>query len=176
MTAEERTGEVTLHGEPVTLVGPDLRVGDAAPKFTALDTDLEEVSLSDFSGQVVLISAVVSVDTEVCSMQTQRFNRELAELPDEVALLAISADLPFALKRFCGVEGIEQAVPLSDHREMEFGRNYGVLIKEMRLLARAIFVIDQEGNVAYKEVVPEVTDHPDYEAALGAVRQLVTVE
>ncbi len=174
--AEERTGDVTMHGEPVTLLGPELKPGDEAPEFTALDADLNAVSLSDFVGDVVLISAVVSVDTSVCAMQTRRFEEQAEELPEGVTVISISQDLPFALDRFCGARGIERVLALSDHAEAEFGLRYGVLIKGLRLLARSIFVVDQDGRLAHVEIVPEVTDHPDYEAALGAARQLLTAE
>jgi thiol peroxidase len=173
---QERAGVVTMEGEPLTLLGPELGVGDAAPDFTAVDRDFSEVSLGDFAGQVVLISAVASVDTGVCAEQTRRFNEELAALPDGVAVLTISQDLPFALDRFCGAEGLDRIQVLSDHVEADFGLSYGVLIKGMRLLARSIFVVDAEGRLAHVEIVPELTDHPDYEAALGAVRQLTEAE
>jgi len=170
--AEERTGLVTMKGEPVVLLGPSLKVGDAAPEFAAVDRGWQKVALSEFRGKVVLISAVPSVDTSVCSLQTRRFNEAAAALPPDAVVLAISQDLPFALGRFCGAEGIERLQVLSDHVDAEFGASYGVLIKGMRLLARSVFVIDKQGRIAYIELVPEITDHPDYEAALDAVRRL----
>ena len=169
---EERTGLVTMKGEPVVLLGPSLKVGDAAPEFAAVDRDWQRVALSEFRGKVVLISAVPSVDTSVCSLQTRRFNEAAAALPPDAVALAISQDLPFALDRFCGAEGIERLQVLSDHVDSEFGASYGVLIKGMRLLARSVFVIDKQRRIAYIELVPEITDHPDYEAALDAVRRL----
>ncbi len=167
----ESPNEVTMKGEPVSLRGPELEVGQEAPDFTAVHSDWSEVSLADFSGKVVLISAVVSVDTSVCSLQTQRFDREVEELPDGVVVLTISRDLPFALDRFCGAQGVERMHVLSDHPAGEFGESYGVLIEDMGLLARSVFVVDRAGRIAYKEIVPEVTDHPDYEAALEAARK-----
>ena len=169
---EERTGLVTMKGDPVVLLGPSLKVGDPAPEFSAVDRQWQKVSLSGFRGRAVLISAVPSVDTSVCSLQTKRFNEAAAALPADAVVLAISQDLPFALSRFCGAEGIERLQVLSDHVGAEFGTAYGVLIQGMRLLARAIFVIDKEGRITYIELVPEITEHPDYEAALEAVRRL----
>lgn len=169
---EKREGAVTLEGEPVTLLGPDLQVGDRAPEFIAVDREWNHVHLRDFEGKVVLISAAASVDTDLCAVQTQRFNEEASALPDGVAVIAISQDLPPALARFCGAEGVDRIRVLSDHVFSEFGMRYGVLIEQVRLLARSVWVIDGEGRVAYKELVPEVTDHPDYEAALAAAREV----
>jgi thiol peroxidase len=174
--SEERSGTVTMGGDPITLCGPELHVGDAAPDFAAVDCQWGKVSLGDFAGKVLLVSAVPSVDTGVCSLQTRRFNDEAAELPEDVAVVAISQDLPFALDRFCGAEGVDRIQVLSDHVDADFGLSYGVLIKGMRLLARSVFVIDADGRIAYMEIVPELTDHPDYDAALGAVRQLAAAE
>jgi thiol peroxidase len=168
---DERSNVVTMKGEPLTLLGPELQAGDPAPDFQAVDVNWNPVKLRDFRGKVVLISAVPSVDTGVCSMQTKRFNEESARLPEDVVVLTISHDLPFALGRFCGAEGVEDIPVLSDHVGGEFGRAYGVLIKEMRLLARSIFVVDKAGRIAYVQIVPELTDHPDYAAALDAARE-----
>jgi thiol peroxidase len=170
--AEERTGLVTMKGNPVVLLGPSLKVGDPAPDFAAVDRQWQKVSLSGFRGKAVLISAVPSVDTSVCSLQTKRFNEAAAALPPDAVVLAVSQDLPFALDRFCGAEGVDRLQVLSDHVDAEFGMSYGVLIKGMRLLARSIFVIDKEGRIAYIELVPEITTHPDYDAALEALRKL----
>jgi thiol peroxidase len=172
---QERDGLVTMQGSPLTLIGPELSVGDEAPDFTAMDRGLDGVGLSDLKGKVVLISAVPSVDTSVCSLQTQRFNEEAASLPDNVVVVTISQDLPFALDRFCGAEGIDKLHVLSDHANAEFGRAYGVLIKGLRLLARSVFVIGADGRISYMQIVPEVTDHPDYEAALEAARKAADV-
>jgi thiol peroxidase len=168
---QERTGVVTMQGSPLTLLGPELKAGDAAPDFTAVDRKLDKVGLSDLKGKTVLISAVPSVDTSVCSLQTQRFNKEAASLPDNVVVVTISQDLPFALDRFCGAEGIENLHVLSDHVDASFGLAYGVLIKELRLLARSVFVVGSDGKLKYLQIVPEVTEHPDYDAALRAVRK-----
>jgi thiol peroxidase len=169
--AKECKGVVTMKGAPVTVVGPDLSVGDKAPDFTAVDGDLHEVSLSDFAGRIVVISSVVSVDTSVCAVQTKRFSDEAQKLPDDVVVLTVSADLPFALGRFCSAEEAGETVALSDHRQMSFGEAYGVLIKGLRLLARSVWVVDRDGRIVYKEIVPEVTDHPAYERALDAARK-----
>jgi thiol peroxidase len=142
-----------------------------APDFTAVDEGLGKVSLGDFAGKVVLLSTVVSVDTSVCAVQTKRFSDETERLPRDVVLLTVSTDLPFALGRFCTAEGAAHTVALSDHRDVSLGTAYGLLIKGLRLLARSVWVIDREGRIAYKEIVPEVTDHPDYDRALRAARK-----
>jgi thiol peroxidase len=170
--AEKQEGAVTLEGNPVTLLGTQPAVGEEAPGFTVVDAEWNEVHLSDYGGKVLLISAVPSVDTSVCSLQTQRFNEEAADLPDNVVVLTISQDLPFALDRFCGAEGVDRIPVLSDHVYAEFGDRYGILIEGMRLLARSIWLVDEQGKIAYKELVPEITDHPDYEAALEAAREV----
>ncbi|UCZ52283.1 thiol peroxidase [Bacillus shivajii] len=159
--------EVTFKGNPVTLTGNQVKVGDKAPDFTVLANDLSEVALSDSSGKVRLISVVPSIDTGVCEQQTRKFNEEAAKL-DGVEVLTISVDLPFAQKRWCAAEGIDNLQVLSDHRDLSFGENYGVAIKELRLLSRSIFVVDSSDKVTYVEYVPEVTEHPDYNAALEA--------
>lgn len=160
---------VTFKGKPVTLVGNEVRVGDTAPDFKVLANDLSEVTLADTKGYVRLISVVPSIDTGVCDAQTRRFNEEAAKL-ENVKVLTISVDLPFAQKRWCGANGIENVQTLSDHRDVSFGQAYGVLIKELRLLARAVFVIDSNDKVTYVEYVPEVTNHPNYEAAIEAAK------
>ncbi len=165
----ERKGIVTVKGNPVTLVGPELRPGDAAPGFTVLDEELNEVSLEDLGGGPKLISVTPSLDTPVCDSQARRFNEEASKLPADVTVVNISVDLPFAIKRFCTTAGIDRIKTLSDHRDLSFGRSYGVLIKELRLLARSIFVLDNKNIIRYVEVVPELTDHPDYQKALDAV-------
>jgi thiol peroxidase len=160
---------VTFKGNPVTLVGNEVKVGDTAPDFKVLANDLSEVTLADTKGYVRLISVVPSIDTGVCDAQTRRFNEEAAKL-ENVKVLTISVDLPFAQKRWCGANGIENVQTLSDHRDVSFGQAYGVLIKELRLLARAVFVIDSNDKVTYVEYVPEVTNHPNYEAAIEAAK------
>lgn len=159
--------QVRFKGNPVTLVGNEVKVGDTAPNFQVWDQDLSPVTLDDSKGMVRLISVVPSIDTPVCDQQTRRFNEEAASLQD-VAVLTISVDLPFAQKRWCAAAGIDRVQTLSDHRELSFGKAYGVVIEELRLLARAIFVIDKNNKVVYAEYVSEVTEHPDYEAAILA--------
>ena len=171
MVLNERNGVVNIRGNPVTLLGPDLVVGDDAPEFRVVDGDFNEVKRSDFAGKTVLISAVPSLDTGVCSMQTRRFNEEADRLPENVVALTISQDLPFAQTRFCDTENVKRLKVLSDHVWREFGTRYGVLIKENALLARSIFVISPDGKVAYREIVPELTDHPDYDRALAALKR-----
>lgn len=162
--------QVSFQQDPVTLLGNEIKVGDTAPNFTVLNNDLQEVSLDDYKGKKKLISVVPSIDTGVCSDQTRRFNEE-AEKLDNVHVLTISMDLPFAQKRWCAAEGIENLDTLSDHRDADFGEKYGVLIKELRLLARSIFVVDSNDKVTYVEYVDEVSNHPDYESALEAIKQ-----
>ena len=164
-----RANQVTMGGNPVTLVGESIKVGDKAPDFTVLDSGLAPVSLSSQKGKTVIISVVPSVDTSVCASQTRRFNEEAAKL-DNIAILTISVDLPFALGRFCAAEGIDVVQTLSDHKDLDFGTKYGFAIEELRLLARGIVVIDPSGLVKYVEYVPEVTDHPDYDKAIEAAK------
>ena len=168
----ERAAAITMRGQPLTLVGPELKAGDAAPDFTVINNDLRPVTLADYRDQVRILLSVPSLDTAVCDQETRRFNEEAAGLGDGVVVLAVSMDLPFAQKRWCAAAGVERVVTLSDHRDASFGTAYGVLIKELRLLARAVFVVDRDGRPAYVQYVPEVTDFPDYEAALAAVRRL----
>ncbi|WP_368974273.1 thiol peroxidase [Caldifermentibacillus hisashii] len=161
---------VTFKGSPVTLVGNEVKVGDTAPNFTVLANDLSEVTLNDSEGHVRLISVVPSIDTGVCDAQTRRFNEEAASLPG-VKILTISCDLPFAQARWCAAVGIENVQVLSDHRDLSFGEAFGVVMKELRLLARSIFVVDSTGKITYKEIVNEVTNHPNYTAAIEAAKQ-----
>jgi thioredoxin-dependent peroxiredoxin len=160
---------VTFAGNPVTLLGNQLQVGENAPNFTVLSNDLSEVTLNDSKGYVRLISVVPSIDTGVCDAQTRRFNEEAAKL-DNVKVLTVSVDLPFAQSRWCGSNGIENVQTLSDHRDLSFGEAFGVAIKELRLLARSVFVVDSNGLVTYTEYVDEVTEHPNYEAAIEAAK------
>lgn len=164
--------QVTFGNKPVTLVGPEIKVGEKAPDFTVLSTSLEEKHLSDYAGKIVLISVVPSLDTGVCDAQTHRFNEEATGLGEDVVILTISCDLPFAQKRWCGANGIENIYTLSDHRDLSFGDAYGVHMQELRLLARSIFVVDKEGKISYVEYVSEGTHHPDYDSALAAVKSL----
>jgi thioredoxin-dependent peroxiredoxin len=169
----ERAQAITLHGNPFTLAGEPVRMGNPAPDVTLLDNDLNPVKLSDYRGKVVVLAAVPSLDTPVCDMETRRFNTEAAGLGDEVAILTISMDLPFAQKRWCGAAGVDQVVTLSDHKDGAFGLAYGLLIMELRLLARAVLVLDREGVIRYHQLVEEVSQEPDYDAALKAVKELV---
>jgi thiol peroxidase len=169
---QEKPNAVTFKGNPLTLIGPDIKVGDKAPNFQVIAKDLSPVTLDSSKGKVRLISVVPSLDTPVCDQQTRRFNEEAAKLPSTVEVLTVSADLPFAQARFCGAANIDRVKTLSDHRELSFGQAYGVLIKELKLLARSVFVIDATDRVQYLEIVKEVTNHPNYDAALAAVRKV----
>ncbi len=169
----ERTGIITMKGRPLTLLGPDIKTGDRAPDFTAIDGELNEVSLSDYSGKIKVLSVTPSLDTQICDLQLRRFNHEAATLPGDVSVLNLSMDLPFAIARFCTTAGIDRAKALSDHRNAAFGGAYGVLIKELRLLARSIFIIDKNNIVRYREIVPELSHHPDYDKALSALNLIV---
>ena len=166
---EKRTDVVTFKGNPITLLGPEIKVGAKAPDFTVLSTSLEPVKLSDFSGQVRIISVVPSIDTAVCSLQTRHFNQDAAQL-DGVVILSVSVDLPFALAKYCAAEGIESVKTLSDHKELDFGLKYGFVIEELRLLARGIVVVDKEDMVRYVEYVREIAEQPDYEKVLAAAK------
>jgi thiol peroxidase len=168
----ERTGVVTFKGTPLTLLGPELKPGDQAPEFQVLGQDLSWVKLSDATGNIHLISVVPSLDTPVCDAQTRRFNEEASRLPAGVELWTISMDLPFAQRRWCGSVGADRIKVLSDHRDASFGLAYGCLVKELRLLARSVFVVDQRDTIRHVEYVRELTTHPNYDAALAVVRQL----
>ncbi len=168
----ERKGIVTIHGNSLTLIGPELKVGDKAPEFTVLDSDLKEVKLQEFKGKIKVISVTPSLDTPICDLQARRFNQEAAGFAENVAVLNISMDLPFAIARFCNAAGIDKVKTLSDHRDASFGNAYGVLIKELRLLARAVFVIDKDDIIRLKEIVPEVTTHPDYDSAVKLIKKM----
>lgn len=169
----ERSGIITFKGNPFTLLGPELKVGDKAPDFAVVDNGLAPVSLASSAGKIRIISSVPSLDTPVCDTETRRFNQEAAGLPGDVVVLTISLDLPFAQKRWCGAAGIDKVTTLSDYRERSFGQNYGVLIKELLLLARAIFVVDAQGVIRYIQIVPEVTSEPDYAAVVAAAKALL---
>jgi len=169
----ERKGITTMKGNPMTLVGPELKAGDKAPDFTVLDQAMAPKTLKDFEGKFKVISVTPSLDTPVCDLQIHWFNEDAANQPADVAVLNISMDLPFAIKRFCATGGIDRAEALSDHRDASFGTNWGVLMKELRLLARSIFVVDRENVIRYVQIVPEQTTEPDYEAALNALKSLM---
>lgn len=171
--AQERTGAATLKGNPITLIGPELKAGDPAPDFQLNKSLTEVVSLQDFAGKIKLINVVPSLDTGVCDAQTRRFNEEVGAFGDKVALLTVSVDLPFAQARWCGAAGVEHVIALSDYKTNAFGEAYGVLIKELRLDMRAVFVVDTNDTISYVQVLDEMTEHPNYEAALSAVKALL---
>jgi thiol peroxidase len=163
---------VTLKGKPLTLSGPEIRVGQKAPDFKLLAVDFTEVQLSQSRGKVRLLSVVHSLDTSVCDLQTQRFEEETTKFKD-VVIYTISMDLPFAQARYCGAHDVKNLQTLSDHREASFGRAYGVLIEELRLLSRSIFIIDRNDIVRYVEYVPEVSQHPNYDKVIEALKEVV---
>jgi thiol peroxidase len=170
---KERIGIVSMMGRPVTLVGDEVGVGDKAPDFTAVDNDMGTFRLSSLSGKIVVVSAVPSLDTPVCDMETRRFNEEAAKLSGDVEIITISMDLPFAQRRWCAAAGVDRVKTYSDHRDADFGTKYGVLIKEARLLARAVFVIDRAGIVRHVEVLSDVAKEPHYDEVLSAVGKLL---
>ncbi len=170
---QERTGVATLKGNPITLIGPELKKGDKAPDFQLNQSLVDVVSLKNYAGKVKLISVVPSIDTGVCDAQTRRFNVEAANLGEKVAILTVSVDLPFAQARWCGAAGVDQVTLLSDYKDNNFGIAYGVLIKELKLDMRAILVIDENDTIQYVEVLKEMAEHPDYDAALAAVKALI---
>ena len=169
---KETTGRITFNGNPLTLLGETIKVGDQAPDFNVLSAGLEPVKLSDYDGKVRVLAIYPSIDTGVCQAQNRRFNAEASNLGDAV-ILSISCDLPFAQGRFCAAEGLDKVITLSDHKDVDFGTKYGYLIKELRLLARGTVVIDKKGIVKFVEFVPEVTTEPDYEGALKVVKELL---
>lgn len=169
----ERTGIITMKGKPLTLVGPELKPFDKAPDFTVVDQNLTPRTLADFEGKFKVISVTPSLDTPVCDLQIHWFNEEAATQSGDVVVINVSMDLPFAIRRFCTASGIDKAVALSDHRDASFGTNWGVLIKELRLLARSIFIVDPANVVRYVQIVPEQSNEPDYEAAIEALKTLL---
>jgi len=170
---QERTGVATFKGNPLTLIGPELKAGDQAPQFSIAKSLVEQASLEDFAGKVKLISVVPSIDTGVCDAQTRRFNEAAASLGDNVVVLTVSADLPFAQARWCGAAGVDKVVMLSDYKDNSFGKAYGVFIKEFALDMRSIFVIDTNNTIKYVEYLSEMTEHPNYEQAIEAAKSLV---
>ena len=170
---QEEEPVVTMKGETLTLVGNKVKVGEPAPDFEVIANDLSSVKLSSFLGKVCIISSVPSLDTPVCDTMTRRFNEEAGRLGNDVSVLTVSMDLPFAQKRWCGAAGVKNVQTLSDHRDASFGTVFGVLIKELRLLARAVFVVDKDGVVKHAQIVKELTNEPDYEAALKATKELL---
>lgn len=178
MTTQERTGQITFKGNPMTLVGPELKVGDKAPDFTLTSTDLGQVTWDDLSNhgeRAVLLIMVPSIDTSVCSLETNKFNKHVASLPaDKIKVVTVSADTPFAQKRWATQENVTNIELLSDYREHSFADIFGVRIKELALLTRAIYLIDKDRTVKYVELVSEVATEPDYDAVLKAARELVS--
>ncbi|MGQ0792670.1 MAG: thiol peroxidase [Deltaproteobacteria bacterium] len=170
--AEERKDAITMGGNPVTLVGGEVKAGDKAPDFHGFQKFASPISLGDLRDKVKVFNVIVSVDTPICDVQTRRFNEEAAKFPGDVEIFTVSMDLPFAMSRYCGAAGIDKIKNISDYKDASFGEAYGVLIKEHRLLARAIFIVDKNDTVKYAEYVKEVTDHPDYDSALSAIKSL----
>lgn len=169
----KRKGVVTMEGNPVTLLGNEVKVGDKAPDFTVLKNDLTPFTLKDAGDKIKIISVVPSIDTGVCELQTINFNETASKLGEDVLILTISVDLPFAQQRFCGAKGIDRVITLSDHKDLSFGLNYGFVMEEFRLLARGVVILDRDNTVRYVEYVKEVTTHPDYDKALEAVKKLI---
>jgi thiol peroxidase len=170
---QERKGIITFKGNPMTLLGPEIKKGDKAPDFRVVDNALSPVTLADFRGKVKILSAVPSLDTPVCDTETRRFNQEAAKLPENVVVLTISLDLPFAQKRWCAAAGVDKVKMLSDYQDRSFASAYGVLIKELKLLSRSIFVVDANDVIRHVQHVGEVAEEPDYDEVLGAVKKLV---
>jgi thiol peroxidase len=170
---EERHGLVTFKGGPMTLLGPEVKVGDRAPDFKVADNGLQPATLDSFRGKIKIISSVPSLDTPVCDMETRRFNEEAGKMPDNVVVLTVSMDLPFAQKRWCAAAGVDRVKTLSDYQGRSFGLAYGVLIKELQLLARTVFIVDDQDIIRYIERVPEITREPDYDRVLSAVKALL---
>ncbi|MBI2425782.1 MAG: thiol peroxidase [Candidatus Hydrogenedentes bacterium] len=167
---KERTGELTFKGNPMTLLGDKVTVGQKAPDFTLITNKLGRASLADSAGKVRLISVVPSLDTGICDQQTRKFNEAASSLGEGVAILTVSADLPFAQGRWCGAAGVDRVETLSDHFDMNFGNAYGTHVKELRLDSRAVFVVDASGTVTYAQYCGEIAEHPDYDSALAAVK------
>lgn len=167
---EKQTGKITFKGNPMTLMGPDLKVGDKAPEFKLIKNDMQPMTLADTQGKMRMMVVVPSLDTPVCDMEVRRFNQEATSL-EGVEVIVVSRDLPFAQKRWCGAANIENVTPVSDYRDGSFGMTYGVMIEELMLDARAIFVIGPDNTILYKEIVSEVTEEPNYEAALEAAKK-----
>ena len=163
---------VTMKGNPVTLLGREPQIGQSAHDATLTANDLSQFTLSSLKGKTVILSVVPSLDTGICDLQTKRFNQEAAKLGGDVVILTISMDLPFAQKRWCGAAGVDKIKTLSDHRAAAFGEAYGLLIKDLRLLTRAILIVDKNGVLRYKQIVPEITTEPNYDEALNALKKL----
>lgn len=170
---EKRTGIVTMQGNPMTLVGKEIKVGDTAPDFIVLSNDLQPVKFSDDKAKIKIISVVPSLDTGICELQTTSFNERAGELGSDVSILTISVDLPFAQQRFCVGKGIDNVKVYSDYKDLSFGMAYGFVMEELRLLARGIVVVDKDNKVTYVEYVKEVASHPDYDKAIEEAKKLL---
>ena len=170
---EEKKGIVTMRGNPLTLLGEEVKVGNPAPDFIVLDNNLSPVKFSSYRDKICIISSVPSLDTPVCDIETRKFNEEAGRLGEDVVILTISMDLPFAQKRWCAAAGVNRVQTLSDHRDASFGTSYGVLIKELRLLARAVFLVDRKGILQYVQLVKEISKEPDYEEVLNALKKFL---
>jgi thiol peroxidase len=169
---KERHGLITMKGNPLTLIGDEVKVGERAPDFTVFDNDLSPVQFSSYRGKICVLSSVPSLDTPVCDLETRRFNEEASRLGPDILILTISMDLPFAQKRWCAAAGVNKVQTLSDHRDASFGTSYGVLIKELRLLARAVFLVDRQGTIQYIQFVKDLSKEPDYEGLLSTLKKL----
>lgn len=167
---KERSGELTFKGDPLTLLGEKVETGQQAPDATLIANNLSAVKLSDWAGKVRIVSVVPSLDTSICDAQTRRFNEEASGLSDDTVVLTVSADLPFAQARWCGAHGVDRVETLSDYKDLNFGDAWGTHIKELRLNGRAVFVVDRDNVVQYAEYVPEIAQHPNYDAALSVAR------
>lgn len=169
----EKKGIVTFEGNPLTLLGPELKIGDMAPDTELTNNDMEPVKISSFRGNVCILSAVPSLDTPVCDAETRRFNEEASKLGSAVKIVTVSMDLPFAQKRWCGAAGVRNVTTLSDYKERSFGNSYGALIKELKLLSRTVYILDKEGVIRYIQQVGEITKEPNYEEVLSEVKKLI---
>lgn len=170
---EKRSNAITFLSNPMTLIGPEIKVGQIAPDFNVLANDLTSKTLADYEGKIKVISVVPSLDTGVCDAQTRWFNQDATNMSEDVVVLTISMDLPFAQKRWCGAAGVDRVITLSDHKNASFGHNYGFLIEELRLLARGVVVIDKDNKVSYVEYVPEVTNAVNFDAVKEAIKELI---
>ena len=169
----ERKDLVTMKDQSMTLLGNEVEVGQKAPDFEVVTNNLSTVRFSSFHDKICIISSVPSLDTAVCDMQTRRFNEEAIKFGEDVVVLTISMDLPFAQKLWCGTAGVKNVQTLSDHREASFATAFGVLIKDVRLIARAVFIVDKDGIIRYIQIVDELTNEPDYQSVLDVVRELI---
>ncbi|MFW5682418.1 MAG: thiol peroxidase [Phycisphaeraceae bacterium] len=168
-----RKNVITMKSEPLSLVGEELQVGQKAPDFKLVATDLSEKSLADYEGKVKILAVVPSLDTSVCDTETRTFNEKAGSLSDDIVVLTVSCDLPFAQKRWCGAAGVDHVECLSDYKTNEFGKDYGLLVDGLAVLCRAVLVLDKDNKVVYQQIVPEIASEPDYDAALAAAKAAV---